>query len=141
MKYAFVFLLSAIIVNGYAQKDAPEQALVRLEDQRLKAIIDRDSVTLSSLYDDHYRGVLTTGKQVNKIGVMEFQLSNNPYVKISIENVEAVIYGNVGITTGKQVNRSKSGTILGQSKFIRVYLRNGNGWKIIQSQGTLMPED
>lgn len=86
-----------VITSGYAQSD--EQTLVKLEDQRLKAIIGRDSVTLSALYNDSYKGILTTGSNLTKKGVMEFQLASNPYVKMSIEGVEATVYGNVGITT------------------------------------------
>lgn len=107
MKYTLQILLVLFFTRGYSQQSpSPEQILVKLEEQRLKAIQNRDSVTLSSLYDDRYNGVLTTGRQVVKSGVIEFQLASNPHVKISIEDVKASIYGDVGITTGKQVNRS-----------------------------------
>ena len=141
MKYFLNLLFVIIFFGAYSQTETPEQALVRLEDQRLKAIVNRDSITLSNLYDDGYKGVLASGRTVNKAGVLEFQLSSNPHVRITIEGVQASAHENVGVVTGKQVNRSKSGTILGQSKFIRVYLKIGNTWKIIHSQGTLVQED
>ncbi len=141
MKYLLLLLFAMVSFGGYSQTETPEQTLIKLEDQRLKAIINRDSITLSSIYDDSYHGVLASGRAVNKTGVIEYQLSNNPLVKISIEDVKASVYGNVGITTGKQFNRSKSGTVLGHSRFIRVYLKKGNAWKIIHSQGTLYAED
>jgi hypothetical protein len=135
----FIFLLCVMSSFGaYSQTDTPEQQLSKLEDTRLKAIVDKDSVALSSLYDAAYRGILTSGREVNKAQVTKFQLSGNAFVKISIENVKPTLHGNVGITTGTQVNRSKAGTILGQSKFMRVYLKKENGWKIIYSQGTLI---
>jgi hypothetical protein len=75
---------------------------------------------------------------VNKAGVIEFHLATNPYNKISIEDVKSTVYGNFAYTTGKQVNRSKTGTIFGRSKFIRIYAKKDNTWKIITSQGTLV---
>lgn len=141
MKYVLQLLLIMAFFGGYSQTETPEQALIKLEDLRLKAIISRDSITLSSLYDAAYRGTLTNGRDVTKAEVIEFQLANNPNIKITIENVQPSVHGNVGIVTGKQVNRSKSGTILGRSKFMRVYLKKDNTWKIIYSQGTLTAED
>ena len=141
MKHIFILLLALTGLGAYAQTESPEQALAKMEDQRLKAIINKDSVALSALYDDKYTGVLTSGRAVNKAGVMKFQMTNNPLVQITIEDVKANIYNNVGITTGRQVNRSKSGTTLGQSKFVRVYLKTGNSWKIVHSQGTLITEE
>ena len=141
MKYAFLVLLGLACTSGYSQKETPEQLLASLEQQRLKAIISHDSVGLASLYDDKYNGVLTNGREVNKAGVVEFQLASNPRVTITIEEVKAFVYGDVGITKGMQVNRSKTGTMLGHSKFIRVYQKNGNNWKIIYSQGTIVAED
>ena len=138
MKYLLCLLFAIVFFGSNAQTETPEQTLSKLEDQRLKAIISRDSLTLFSLYDVTYRGILTNGREVNKAGVIEFQLASNPYIKISIENVKPSVQGNVGIVTGKQVNRSKAGTILGQSKYVRVYLKKDNAWKIIFSQGTLI---
>jgi hypothetical protein len=131
-------ILVLFIITSFGAYSQTEAELVKLEDQRMKAIIARDSVTLSSMYDAAYRGVLTTGREVTKKEVIEFQLASNPYIKITIEGVKATLHGNVAITTGVQVNRSKSGTLLGRSKFVRTYLKKDNGWKIIYSQGTLI---
>jgi hypothetical protein len=142
MKLALIILLGIAPVAAYSQKtEATEQMLTSLEQDRLKAIVARDSVKLSAMYDDKYNGVLTNGREVTKAGVIEFQMASNPHITISIEAVKAFVYGTVGVTKGTQVNRSKSGTILGQSKFIRVYQKAGNNWKIIYSQGTLMAEE
>ncbi len=141
MKSLIVFIFLSVLIKGYAQTETPEQALARMEDKRIQAVVGHDSLTLATLYDDSYRGVLTTGRSVKKSGVIGYQLSNNPYIKISIEGVEATIHEDMGVVTGRQVNRSKSGTILGQSKFVRVYKKFGTAWRIVYSQATLVIED
>jgi len=141
MKSLITFIFSLIVLESYAQTETPEQVLAKMEDKRIAAVISRDSVTLLSLYDESYRGVLTNGRHVTKSGVLRFQLTNNPNIKITIEEVEATIHGGgVGVVTGKQVNRSKSGNLLGQSRFVRVYEKFGNDWRIVYSQGTLFTD-
>ena len=138
MKYVLLLFLVVVCFVSYAQTESPEQQLIKLEDQRLKAIVNKDSAFLYSIYDEKYEGVLNTGRTINRTEVVRFQISNNRFINIKIEDVKATIYGNVGITTGRQVNQAKSGSVLGQSKFIRVYVKSGNTWKIINSQGTLI---
>jgi len=140
MKSLFVLIFFSILIEGYSQTETPEQTLVKMEDKRIKAILARDSMTLISLYDERYRGVLASGVPVTRAGVIEYQLASNPHLNISIEQVEATVHGDVGIVTGVQMNRSKAGTLLGHSKFIRVYKKATNTWRIIYSQGTLVHE-
>ncbi len=141
MRYLLHILFATVFFAAHSQTETLEQTLIKLEDQRLKAIINRDSITLSNLYDVSYQGILPSGRTVNKAGVIEYQLSTNPNNKISIEDVKATVYGNFAVTTGKQVNKSKSGAIFGRSKFTRIYVKKDNAWKIISSQGTLVIED
>src|SRR6185295_6452595 len=91
MKFLLQLLFIVAFFGAQAQTETPEQTLTKLEDQRLKAVIGRDSVALNALYDATYRGILTTGREVTKAGVIEFQLTNNPYIKLSIENVKATV--------------------------------------------------
>src|SRR5690242_18423810 len=100
MKLVSVILFGIISISAWSQTETPEQLLARLEQDRLKAILARDSAKLSAMYDDHYNGVLTNGKEVNKAGVIEYQLATNPHLNVSIEGVKAFIYGTVGVTKG-----------------------------------------
>ena len=141
MKCLLHLLFATSFFSLYAQTKTAEQTLMKLEDQRLNAILKRDSITLHNLYDDTYQGILPSGRLVNKTGVIEFQLSSNPYNKISIEDVKVTVYGNFAVTMGKQVNRSRTGAIFGYSRFTRIYINKDNVWKIISSQGTLVFDD
>ncbi len=135
---AVLFVLSMIPCQG---QETPEQTLVRIENERMAAITKKDTATISRIYDDSYQGVLASGHAVDKAGVIEFHLSGSPHIQIGIEDVKASVYGNIGVTTGKQVNKSKSGTVIGASRFMRIYQKNGNHWRIIRSQGTIVVQD
>jgi hypothetical protein len=134
-------LLFAVVLAPCLAQESPEQTLLRLEDQRLQAIIQRDTATIMKIYDDKYQGVLASGQSVDKTKVIEFHLSGSPHITIGIEDVKAMAFGNIGVTTGKQVNKAKSGHVIGQSKFIRIYQKTGDRWTIIKSQGTIVVQD
>ncbi len=137
MKYLLSIILCIILIQGFAQ-EASEQMFIQLEERRLNAIIAKDSSTLMKIYDDHYQGVLASGQSVDKAKHIEFHLSGSPHIGITNEDVKASVFGNLAITTGKQLNKSKSGHVIGQSKFIRIYQRKGDKWTIIKSQGTIV---
>lgn len=141
MKHLLILVLAFACVQGFSQSESPEDVLVRMENERLQAIINRDTAKIASIYDDRYQGILASGHSVDKAGVLEFHLSGSPHIMISIEDVKASVFGNIGVTTGKQLNKAKSGHVIGQSKFMRIYQKNGNKWTIIKSQGTIVVQD
>ena len=128
--------------GSFAQSgESAEQLLLNMEDQHLLAMINHSHDILTSLYDDQFRGVLASGLAVDKAKIIEFLESGSPHILISIEDVKASIYGTVGIVTGKVVSKSKSGSVIGRSRYIRVYYKSGDQWKIIQSQGTVIIQE
>jgi hypothetical protein len=127
-----------MVQAAYAQTEPPEQWLLKLEDQHLQAMVKRDSAALNSLYDPAFHGVMATGQAVDKTKVVEFLTSGSPHIQISIEDVKSKVAGSLGWTTGKHVSKSKSGSIIGQTRFLRIYHKSGNAWRIIESQGTVI---
>jgi len=140
MKHPIAVLFCLSFFTGSAQ-DTPEHTLINLESQRLQAIIHKDTATILKIYDDHYQGVLASGQSVDKAKQAEFHLSGSPHIALSNEDVKATIYGNIGVTTGRQVNKAKSGHVIGQSKFIHIYQKHGDKWTLIRSQGTIVVQD
>ncbi|MBL7850935.1 MAG: nuclear transport factor 2 family protein [Cyclobacteriaceae bacterium] len=140
MKSLFACLLCISILPCWGQ-ETPEQTLLKMEDQRLQAIITKDTATILKIYDDRYQGVLASGQTVDKPKLVEFHLSGSPHITISMEDVKAAVYGSIAITSGKQLNKAKSGHVIGQSKFIRVWQKSGDRWTVIRSQGTIVVQD
>lgn len=140
MKSLVAFFLLTLALPCQAQEN-PEQALLKLEDDRLQAITRKDTAALVKIYDDRYQGVLASGQSVDKTKVIEFHLSGSPHITLTMEDVKVVVYGSIGVTSGKQLNKAKSGHVIGQSKFMRVWQKNGNQWTVIRSQGTIVVQD
>ncbi len=118
-----------------------EQDLLNIESKRLEAIVSRNHDFLNNLYDDEFHGVIASGQSLNKAKIIEFLETSNPHVIQSIEDLKTKVYDIVGVTTGKLVSKSKSGSIIGQSRFTHIYLRKSNQWKLIESQGTVIIQE
>lgn len=140
MKSPITLLLCLVVFSTQAQ-ETPEQALLKMEEQRLQAIVTKDTVTIMKIYDDRYQGVLASGQSVDKTKLIEFHLSGSPHIALSMEDVKVNVYGTIGVTTGKQLNKAKSGHVIGQSKFVRIWQKNGDRWTVIRSQGTIVVQD
>lgn len=137
MKHTLFILALSLAQLAQAQTDSPEW-LLKLEDEHLQAMVSRDSAKLNSLYDAAFHGALATGQSVDKIKVVEFLTSGSPHIQLAISDVKAKMAGAFGWTTGKLVSKSKSGSIIGQTRFLRIYHKQANAWRIIESQGTII---
>lgn len=140
MKSLLILVASVFALPVCAQETA-EQTILNIEHRRLEAIIKKDTATIMKVYDDHYQGVLASGQSVDKAKLIEFHLSGSPHIALSMEDLKVSVYGNIAIATGKQLNKAKSGHIIGTSKFMRIYQKHGDRWTVIRSQGTIVVQD
>lgn len=140
-KLPFCILLTACSIICQAQSSADEKALLDLEAQLTEAIAVHQEDILKSLFDDKFHGVTPAGTEVDKTKWLEMLKTNNPYVVFSTTDMKAGVYGGVGVVTGKLVGKSKTGTVIGQSRFLHVLLKRNNQWKIIEEQGTLVIQE
>ncbi len=140
-RFRFVFFLFAVSPGFSQGSGTPEQAIMKIEGEHVEAIGARNHDVLLSLYDDQYHGVLASGHTVDKTKMVEFLETSSPHILLGVEDLKVVVYGSAAVVTGKTVNRSKSGSVIGQSRFIRVYLKKGEQWKIIESQGTVIIQE
>jgi hypothetical protein len=134
----YYLLLVTFYVSTFCsgQSTASDPQLAQTENQFFTALKTKNFTGLETLYDNSFYGILTTGKKVNKAAMVEFQKSNDSLIAKSFENLETRIFGEVAISTGIEINSSKTGTKLGQLRFIRIFVRKNNVWTIIQSQFT-----
>ena len=135
--FVLSFILGGSIICN-AQSAADERVLLGLETQLTEAIASHKDVFLNNLFDDSYHGVTPNGAVVNKTQWLELLKTNNPYVIFSIEEVKATVLSGTAVVTGKLVGKSKSGTVIGQSRFLHVFVKRSDQWKIIEEQSTLI---
>ncbi|MDZ4716119.1 MAG: nuclear transport factor 2 family protein [Cytophagales bacterium] len=134
-----IFWLTIIsFIPLFGQQPEEAEILTKLENQLLEAAVARNNDFLTALFDDQFHGVLASGMGVNKSAMIEFLNTGSPHVFLSLEGLKASHYGTVGVTTGKLMSRSKSGSIIGQSRFTHIFLKKNNQWKMIGSQNTVI---
>jgi ketosteroid isomerase-like protein len=139
MKKLLIYMALLISsLNGMAQENKDEKALIDLEALLTQAIADHNKDFLTNTFDDKYHGVTPNGTVVDKTRWLEMLDTNNPYVIFTTEDLKATVYSSTGLVTGKLVGKSKTGDIIGQSRFIHVFIKHNHQWKIIEEQGTLI---
>jgi ketosteroid isomerase-like protein len=91
---------------------------------------------LNKLYADDFQGITATGYQVDKARLMEVFKLDDPNTKFTIDEMQARVFENTAVVTGRLTGKSAAGELISQSKFIHVYTRQNGQWRIIAGQGT-----
>ncbi|MFN8312030.1 MAG: nuclear transport factor 2 family protein [Cyclobacteriaceae bacterium] len=116
-------------------------SLNAIEAKRAEALATRQFDQVINLYDEDFRGVLASGKHVNKTQFSELLHATSQHIKLVIEELSATVNGPIGIVRGRIHTKSKSGTNIAGSRFLIVYVWRNNEWKILESQETIMLEE
>jgi len=136
LKYLISLALLSSSIFSFGQSTASDPELVNTENQLYTMLTTNNFTGLESLYDDSFIGILADGKSVAKSAMVEYQKAKDPRIVKSFENLETRIFGDVAISSGTELNKSKAGSIVGQLKFIRIFIKKDKNWKIVNSQFT-----
>lgn len=136
MRILVTLLLVFLSGVAFCQSTAADPQLAKTENQFLEALVSRNYTDLETFYSDTFSGILSSGKVVNKTEMVAYQKTNDGVVVKSFQDLKTVIYGDVAVSTGVEVNKTKSGSSLGQLRFIRVYLKTNKEWAIVNCQYT-----
>ena len=124
--------------SNSAQIDAEE--LLRLEQERCRAISNRDWATLEGLIVDDYTHTHATGRIEDKATYLE-GVKSRPR-KTTRGALKVRVYGDSAIITGPMTNHleSSSGTTLMETVATETWVRHGGGWKLAAFQVTRLSE-
>jgi len=134
----FSFCIALLSCTAQAQETGDQKFIADLEKQRTDAITLGDEKALGDLLDESFTGVTATGKVVNKSEQVAIFKSTNPYVTFTAENMAINVYASVATVTGTLVGRAKSGSVIGKTRYLYVYLKKDGQWKVINSQETVV---
>jgi hypothetical protein len=117
-----------------------ERALLQFEKARSAAIARRDIALLRGMYADEFRGLTAIGYPVDRERLLEVFKRDDPSTAFTIDEIAVRVLGqarDTAVWTARLTTRKRTGgEVLGQSRFMHVYVWRDGRWQILYGQGT-----
>ena len=139
--------LSFTIMGAFAQQPPSQSAASVAEKEvrdaealRLKAFLDHDVKTMTTLLADEMIHTTTTGRTRNKPQFMD-DFVNRPtaFSQFVTDDMEVLVFGDVAITRGRYHNlvaQRSYGMPLKYARFLRVWAKRNGSWQLVAHQAT-----
>ena len=121
----------------------PEMQILKLERERLTAMIDADSEALDAILSDELTYVHTTTREDSKKSLIQSLVRGTlSYESMDTDDVKVRIYGDAAVVTGSaEIKVSTGGRLLEFSiLFTDVYAKREGRWQMVAWQSTRKPE-
>ena len=142
-----VVMLAATSVT-LAQKSAKrdqsrnvEQAIRRVDEERIQAQVHADAAALDRIYADDFIGVGPSGTVRTKPQVLaDFTSHDLKFQSITTDDVRIRVYGNTVVETGRStmVGQDKGRVVPRDNRFTRVWVRRQGRWRIVANHYSLL---
>jgi uncharacterized protein (TIGR02246 family) len=116
------------------QRSSVEQAIRRLDKERIQAQIGADAVALDRIYADDFIGVGPSGTVRTKPQVIsDFTSGDLKFQSITTDDVQVRVYENTAVETGlsTMVGQDKGKTVPGDTRFTRVWVKQKGRWRLV----------
>ena len=116
------------------QRSSVEQAIRRLDKERIQAQIGADAVALDRIYADDFIGVGPSGTVRTKPQVIsDFTSGDLKFQSITTDDVQVRVYENTAVETGlsTMVGQDKGQTVPGDTRFTRVWVKQKGRWRLV----------
>src|SRR5262249_816361 len=129
-----IFLASAFGGEMPVQ-NRDEQAVLRIEQEWLRALVERDRPTVDTILaddfvDSNWKGELRTKRQV-----LEGLGTPNPYSQ-HLQDMKVQLYGSIAVARGLNEISDKNGGIVMRIRFTDVLLYRHGNWQAVAAQET-----
>jgi ketosteroid isomerase-like protein len=110
--------------------------LTKLEQERCRALSEKDWPALEALLSEDYTHVHTTGRVEDRPTYLQ-GMKERPR-ETSRGPLSVRVYGDSAVMMGSQTNKTQGhdGTSLMHSAVIQVWVKQGSGWKLVAAQNT-----
>ena len=135
-----VIFLAAAIASGQEQGErrdqsrAVEQAIRKLDNERIQAQIHADAAALERIYADDLIGVGPSGTVRTKPQVIaDFTSGDLRFQSITTDDVQVRVYGNAAVETGRSTmnGQDKGKTVPRDTRFTRVWIKQQGRWRLV----------
>ncbi len=139
-------LLAAILVTPVpfvVNAATADEELNQLEESRYAALIGGDWQALDALLSNEFFYNTATGASLTKAAFIEYMQSGTSVVKKAVrEDSRVHLYGDVALVTGiahiDVTVKGEDKTL--HSRYLHVWTRQSQGWKLVARQSTYLPE-
>jgi hypothetical protein len=144
MKGILVFLLAIAATWSVAQtiEKTPEKEVLRVENERIQAVLHRDRAALEQLLANELVYTHSTGRVDSKAQfIHSIQSGDLNYLAMKHSNLDARVYGDVAVLTGRSAVKVKSPHTGNQIadldlRFLNVYAKRKGQWQQVAWQST-----
>ncbi|MFN0086181.1 MAG: nuclear transport factor 2 family protein [Blastocatellia bacterium] len=140
---AFVLLCASLSTVAQAPAGGPvEQAVLKLEQQWVDALVKADAGALESLYHEELVYTHSSGSVDTKASYIEsIRSGKSKYESIERDDIRVRLYGDTAIVTCHSVIKVNKNTI--NARYIHVYVKQKGpkgGWRMVAHQTTRLPQ-
>ncbi|HVP44197.1 MAG TPA: nuclear transport factor 2 family protein [Terriglobales bacterium] len=122
------------------QRSSVEQAIRRVDHERIQAQIGADAVALDRIYADDFIGVGPSGTVRTKPQVIsDFTSGDLKFQSITTDEVRVRVYENTAVETGlsTMVGQDKGKTVPRDTRFTRVWVKQQGRWRLVANHYSL----
>ena len=118
------------------QRRNAEQAIRRLDDERIQAQVHADAVALDRIYADDFIGIGPSGTVRTKAQVIaDFTSGDLKFQSITTNDVRVRVYGNTAVETGRStmIGQDRGKAVPRDNRFTRVWVKQQRGWRLVSN--------
>ncbi len=144
MKGILVFLLAIAATWSVAQsiEKTPEKEVLRVENERIQAVLLRDTAALEQLLADELVYTHSTGRVDSKARfIHSIESGDLNYLAMNPSDLHARVYADVAVLTGRsglkvKSRRTESQVVDLDIRFLNVYAKRSGQWQQVAWQST-----
>jgi uncharacterized protein (TIGR02246 family) len=133
---AAIFLLVSLAAGAQNKAANPaEQAILKLEQQWVDAVVKADAAALEKIYTDDLIYTHSSGTVDTKASYIDsLKTGKAKYESIERDDIKVRFYGDTAIVTCHSVIKVNKNTI--NSRYIHVYVKQKGAWRMAAHQTT-----
>jgi ketosteroid isomerase-like protein len=114
-----------------------EDEIMMIEDQWVQSRAAKDTTVSKELLADDYLGASLTGQALTKQQLIDGVTAGTSFPgKAQQTDRKVRIYGDTAVSTGVVIGNVEADKV----RYIRVYVKRNNKWRLVASQGTRVTE-
>ena len=139
---AWLLMTTLLLPGAPAAATADTDALLRLERPWNEAHLHSDAATLERLWADDFIVIVPRMEVITRDAAVAMARSGRlRFERYESSDVQARVYGATGVVTGRlqRTRRMNDNLVHDDWQFTKVYVRSGDGWKVVLFQASERP--